>query len=189
MKILRTKVFKTLVSIFIVGLLLGIVVYIISDKSDNYIINYFNLFKQDTFNYMGGLYNTAYNSYKYAFFIWILGFIPILSFIILFVVIFRGISLGFVISSIICSFGIKGVILSLILLFTAVINEMVFLLLGYYGINMSYKIFNIIKDNKQINIRSFFKNYFFIYSIFLLILLSSSLIETYISSNIIKYVI
>ena len=189
MKIIKSRLFKALVILFVCGIILGIISYYIIPKNNN-IINYYELLDSGKYNYLNNfVYSLTYN-YKYSFIIWICGIIFFLILLIPFIIIFRGITVGYTIISIIYSFKLKGLIMSLILLFPCVlVNEIVYLLLSYYSINFSYKIYKAIKYNKNINIKSFSKNYFYIFIISLLLLSISSLFEIYISSNLIKIVI
>jgi len=189
MKIIKSRIFKILIALFIVGFFLGIISNLLMNDN-NSIINYFSLIEQNKFNYFSSLINSIFTNYKYALIIWISGIVFFLSFIIPFIIVFRGISVGFTICGIICSFKLKGLLYALIFLIPSIlINELVYLFLSYYSINFSLKVFNAIKNNKLINIKSFSKNYLYIFLIFLGILLMSSLFEIYITSNIIKFVI
>ena len=189
MKIIKNRVFKILVILFIVGFFLGIIFNIIINDNSK-LINYFTLIKDGSFNYLNGFISSMCYNYKIAFIIWIIGIVFFLFLLIPFIIIFRGISLGFTLCGIICSFGIKGLIIGLIMLFPCILlNEFVYILLSYYSINFSYKCFKVIKTNKLINIRSFIKNYFYIFTIILSCLLISSLFEIFITSNILKFVL
>ena len=190
MKIIKNKLFKVLIVLFILGFVLGIISYLLLDVENNSIINYFSLLKDNKFNYFNGFINSIKYNYKYAFLLWIFGICLFLSFIIPFIIIYRGISVGFTLFSIIYTFKLKGLIMALILVFPVIlVNELIFILLSYYAIKFSYREFNIIKNNKSINLKSFIKNYFIIFIIFLGVLLLNSIFEIYISSNIIKFVI
>ena len=189
MKIINSRLFKVLVLLFLVGLFLGIMsFFIIKDKSS--IINYLYLIKNGNINYIKTFISILINNYKYALIIWIFGIIFIISFIIPFIIIFRGIFIGFTLFSIIIAFKLKGLLIALIILFpSAIINEFIYILLSYYSINFSNKMFDAYKNNKSINIRSFSINYLYIFLILISILLLTTLFETYISSNIVKFVI
>ena len=189
MKIFNSRLFKVLIVLFIFGFLLGIVSFIVI-KDNSGIINYFESLKNNDYISFSSFISLLISNYKYAFIIWILGILFFLSIITPFIIIFRGILVGFTISSIIYSFHIKGLLYAFIMLFPCtIINELVFILLSFYSINFSFKLFNIFKNNKFINIRSFTKNYFYIFLILLVTLLLSSLFETYITSNIIRFMI
>ena len=190
MKIINNKIFKSLVLIFVLGILLGVISYFILGLKNSNIINYFETLKNERFNYSIGLFNSIKYNYKYIFFIWIFGIIFILSIFIPFIVCFRGFSVGFTISLIIYTFKIKGLLYAVILLFPCIIiNELIYLLQSYYSINFSIKIFKAFKYNKTITLKYFFKNYVYRVAIFLIILTISSLFEIYITSNIIKFVL
>ena len=190
MKIIKSRIFKALVIIFITGFILGIISYFILENSNDSIINYFSLLKESKYNYSNGLLISLIQNYKYSFIIWILGILFIFSVFIPFIILYRGISIGLTLFSIIVCYKTKGLIISLLLLFpTTIINEFIYLLLSYYSINFSIKTYKYIKNNKMINIKSFYRNYFLILVISLCALLISSLFEIYITSNIIKYVL
>ncbi|MBR4178409.1 MAG: stage II sporulation protein M [Bacilli bacterium] len=190
MKIIKSRLFKALVILLIVGFILGIISYFILDNSNDSIINYFSLLKESKLNYSNSLLISLIQNYKYSIIIWILGIIFMFSFIIPFIILYRGISLGLTLFSIIVIFKTKGLLISFILLFpTVLLNELIFLLLSYYAINFSLKVYRSIKNNKMINIKSFSRNYFYIFLISLGLLLLSSIFEIYITSNIIKYVL
>ena len=188
MKIINSKIFKTLVLLFVVGFVFGIVFFIFGSKNNTF--NYYNDLENGNINYFISLFKTLLFNYKYAFVIWICGLLFVLSFFIPLIVTFRGVCLGFLVSTTIYIFKIKGLIISLIILFPCtIINELLYLFLSYYAINNAIKIYNAIKKDKMINIRLFFKNYYLKFIVFLFVLLVSSLFEVYITSNIIKFML
>lgn len=191
MKIINSKIFKILVVTLVIGFIIGIISFIFMDKSSlqSSIINYINLIKNDNYNYSNGLILSIISNIKYSSIIWITGIIFFCSLVIPLIIIYRGISLSLTISAIIYTYKLKGVLYALIIVFPTILNELIFLFLSYYSINFSIKCFNTIKNNKDINLRSFIKNYFYIFLILSLLLIISSLIEIYLCSNIIKFVV
>lgn len=191
MKIINSKIFKILVVTLVIGFIIGIISFIFMDKSSlqSSIINYINLIKNDNYNYTNGLILSIMSNIKYSSIIWISGIIFFCSLVIPLIIIYRGISLSLTISTIIYTYKLKGVLYALIIVFPTILNELTFLFLSYYSINFSIKCFNTIKNNKDINLRSFIKNYFYIFLILSLLLIISSLIEIYLCSNIIKFVV
>ena len=103
MKIIKSRLFKILVILFIFGFILGIISFYIS-KYNSFIIDYFNMIENNNYNHFEYLISTLISNYKYAFIIWIFGIIFFLSVITPFIIIFRGISVGFTIFSIILTF-------------------------------------------------------------------------------------
>ena len=191
MKIINSKIFKILVVTLVIGFIIGIISFIFMDKSSlqSSIINYINLIKNDNYNYSNGLISSIISNIKYSSIIWISGIIFFCSLIIPLIIIYRGISLSLTISTIIYTYKLKGMLYALIIVFPTILNEIIFLFLSYYSINFSIKCYNTIKNNKDINLRSFIKNYFYIFLILSLLLIISSIIEIYLCSNIIKYVV
>ena len=191
MKIINSKIFKILVVTLVIGFIIGIISFIFMDKTSlqSSIINYINLIKNDSYNYSNGLISSIISNIKYSSIVWISGIIFFCSLIIPLIIIYRGISLSLTISTIIYTYKLKGMLYALIIVFPTILNEIIFLFLSYYSINFSIKCFNTIKNNKDINLRSFIKNYFYIFLILSLLLIISSIIEIYLCSNIIKYVV
>ena len=191
MKIINSKIFKILVVTLVIGFIIGIISFIFMDKTSlqSSIINYINLIKNDSYNYSNGLISSIISNIKYSSIIWISGIIFFCSLIIPLIIIYRGISLSLTISTIIYTYKLKGTLYALIMVFPTILNEIIFLFLSYYSINFSIKCYNTIKNNKDINLRLFIKNYFYIFLILSLLLIISSIIEIYLCSNIIKYVV
>lgn len=192
MKIIKSRIFKVLILLFILGLLFGVISFIFMDKAslENYTLNYVDLISKNNFDYIKGLINTLISNYKYLSILWIFGIIFFLFPLVPLIIIYRGISIGLMISSIIYSFKLKGFLYALIMLFPAkIINELIYIIMSYYSISFSLKIYNAIKTNKSINITSFSKNYFYILLIFIVALTLTSIFEVYLSTNIIKLVI
>lgn len=191
MKIINSKIFKILVVTLVIGFIIGIISFIFMDKSSlqSSIINYINLIKNDNYNYTNGLILSIISNIKYSSIIWISGIIFFCSLVIPLIIIYRGISLSLTISTIIYTYKLKGVLYALIIVFPTILNEIIFIFLSYYSLSFSIKCFNTIKNNKDINLRSFIKNYFYIFLILSLLLIISSLIEIYLCSNIIKFVV
>ncbi len=194
MKILKSKVFLSLIIIFCLGLILGIVSFYLVNELDKIninenLINYFTNIDDDNISYSNGIFYSIVSNVKVISLIWLCGLIFILVFIIPFIIIFRGILFTFTIFNIISVFSLKGFIYALILLFPVAIINILLLFISYYSINFSIKCYKAFKYNKNINLKDFIKNYFIIYLIFLFISITISFIEVYFISNILKFVV
>lgn len=191
MKIIKSKIFKILVVSLVIGFIIGIISFIFIDKKEisSSIINYINLIKNNDFNHINGFITSTLSNLKYSSIIWISGIIFFCSVIIPLIIIYRGISLSLTICTIIYTYKLKGLLYALIIVFPSILNEAILLFLSYYSISFSIKCFNTIKNNKDINLRLFIKNYFYIFLILSLFLTISSVIEIYLCSNIIKFVV
>ena len=191
MNIIKSKIFRLLVLLYIVGVILGIVSYFICNISilDDSVISYFGLFEGD-FNYIDSLINSFCMSFKNSFFLFIVGLLIIGVFIIPLFIIFKGICNSLLIISIIRCFHMKGVILCFILvLFSILVKDFIYFIISYYSFNISIKEIKIIRNNKMINFIEFYKNYFLRYIILFIFLILINIFEVYILSNIIKYII
>ena len=191
MKIIKSRIFKALTLIVMISILLGIISFIITNKKEikSDLINYITLIKNGKFNYTNSLITSLFNNFKYSFLIWVFGIIFIFSFISILLIVYKGISLGFMLSGIIYTFKVKGLLYGLILSIPCILNIFIYIVLAYYSINFSIKSLNAFRNNRQINYKSFYINYIYIYLILLIILIISSLIETYICSNLLKFVL
>lgn len=191
MKILKNKMLCITLLIYFIGIIFGIISFFLID---NNIINesidvYFNSYSS-SFNYLSGLLNTNVYNLCFSFFIWVSGFFIIGIIIAPLLIFLKAFSLGITLISIIVQFKLKGVLLAFILFLSNVLLfDLIFMFLSYYSINLSLKTFNIIKNNKSINIRLFYKNYIFRYLIFIFTLFLTSLFDIYVLSNLIKYII
>ena len=191
MNIINSKIFRILVLVYIIGVILGIVSFVICDTSivNDSIISYFDLFSGNI-RYGESILNSFCFSFKNSFFIFICGLLVIGIVLIPFLVIFKGIFDSLVIISIIECFHIKGLILGFILcLFSILVKNFIYLILSYYSFNISIKEIKVIKDNKNIHFNLFYKNYILRYIILFIFLLFINVFEVYILSNIIKYII
>lgn len=191
MKIIKSRLFKTMFLIFLFGIIIGIISYIFIKKDivNNNMINYIKLITNNNYNKFNMLITNIFNDTKYYSLIWIFGIIFIFSLFIPLLVIYKGISIGFTISTIIYTFNIKGILYSLIIVFPSILKSILFILLSYYSINISYKLYLSFKDNNFTNIKKSLLNYLYIYLILFIILIIISLIETYICLNILKIVV
>ena len=194
MKIFKSRLFKAIIIIFIVGLLCGFIGFIflnndykkeLSDSFNNYIL----LIKNSKFNYLNSFIKCTTSNYKYSFLLCVFGISFIFIILIPLFIFFSGIIFSFSLFSIIYTFKLKGLLYALILLFPSILNNFIYILISYYSINLGFKVFNAYKNNKNVNFKSFFRNYIFVFLILNICFIVTSLFETYISSNIIKFIV
>jgi len=194
MNIFRTKLIKSFLVLIIVGFIIGVVLYFISSSADKINLseslnNYFNAIKNESFNYKEGLFDTVVYNFQYITIIWVCGIIFILVFLIPIILLIKSIYLGFTIINVLSVFKLKGILYTIILSLPSIINLIIFLIMSYYSIKFANKIYHAIKNNLSINIKGFIKNYIIIFLILSFILLISSFLETYVISNILRFVI
>lgn len=177
----------------IITIILGALFYfIISDQDQtlvtNTIKNFFSEIKKgDNLNYGASLINSLITNSFYVLLIWLLGISIIGLPIIILMIGYKCFIMGFSISSIISIYGFKGIIGAiayttphqLLYLFTL-------MLLGFYAINFSIRLFNYLFLKKYINFKDIMKRYTKILLICIISSILLSLFETFISTYFIK---
>ena len=133
--------------------------------------------------------NALFVNFSYAIIIWILG-ISVIGLVINFIAnYFKSFILGFSISSLIYTYGFKGLMLAFIYIIpTQLINIIICLILGVYTIMMTNMLIKTIFKKPQ-NLKKFFKKYLLILGIVCVMALISSLSEAYILPHLLKIVI
>ena len=165
---------------FVVGILF---IFFISKENLSYIseslISYFN---NISINF-SIFFKNLLNNYIIILIIWMLGISIIGVPLVLFIFLFKSFILGFSVSSLIYSFRLKGILLSLIhLLPGKVIFIVILLLLTFYSISFSIKLFISLFLKKQINFRESMDKYFKILLICLITTLIITLYDSFISN-------
>ena len=181
------KKYLFLITVTLIGIISGILFIIfISNKDkllvkDNIesIINTINNHKLDTFKVF---INSLWSNILSLLFIYLLAISIIgMPLIILFLFI-KGFTFGFSISSLINTYHFKGILLSLSYLFPHhFILLIIYILLGFYSINFSIRLFRYLFLKENINLLYYFKNLNKILLISFIIVIICSLIETFLS--------
>lgn len=194
MKIIKTRIFKMLFYIFLIGLILGIISFFILNKSDKFIIkdNIISLIdniKLGSVKYPNTIFLYVSNNLKVISIIWILGLLCLSLFIVPLIIIYNGILLSFNIISIIYSYSFKGIILSFLYAFPSIIINILLLFISYYSINQGIRTYKLLKSEKMISLKKYIKNYVLIYLILSLLLVLLSILEIFYISFIVKFVV
>ena len=185
-----------IISILFLGVILGSVYANIIGLNDrNLVIDKIKVFvdniNSNSLNTFLVFKNSVGINFSYMLFIWILG-MSIIGIIFNIILLFlKGFIFGFSIASFIITYGIKGIVLSIIyLIFGQLLNIIFITILAIYSILFSVKLIkNIINKDKDQKFSVFIKNYFIILVICILVALISSVSETFILPALIKLVI
>ena len=184
----QKKLYLILIGLAIIGFIIGCLFIFILSKDNNSFIkdnltNYFNNIKP-SFNL---LFKTIFNYFIYIITIWILGISIIGIPIVIFMYLFKCFILGFSLSSIINSFGFKGILIALFDLFPHKISFIIVLLLvTFYSVSFSIKLIKHLFFKRPINFRESMNKYFKILIISLSISLVISIYEVFISPYLIN---
>ena len=192
--IIRQKKFYIfLIGLVLVGFISGaLFIFFLNEADKKDIINeisaFFHLIKTSIgINYTKSLFNTLGINILYVLLIWILG-ISIIGFpIILGILFFKSFIVGFSFSSIILTYGIKGLLGSFLYTFPhQIIILVIYLLLGFYSLGFCYKLFRHIFFKQTINFKYAINRYTRILLICIISTIVLSLYEVFISTYLMK---
>ena len=192
--IIRQKKFYVfLIALLVVGFISGAIFVLFlndADKKDitNEIINFFNLVKTSAgINYSKSLISTFSINLLYIFLIWLLG-ISLIGFPIIIGLLFiKSFIIGFSFSSIIFTYGFKGIIGGFLYIFPHhIIMLILYLLLGFYSLSFCYKLFSHLFLKQTINFRYGMNRYTKILLLCTMVTILLSLYEVFISTYLMK---
>ncbi len=194
-KLIDKRIIKTLVIVFILGFIGGILFLILTNKLDKLIIKneieeYFNLFKDNKIVGLDNLINSFKNNITYITIILVSNIVFVLCPLTYFVNFYKGFLIGFLMSSIILTFKFKGIFYSLLVLIPhQLIMNLLIIIYSSIMIKFAFKLFNAYKNKENINIRLFTEKILILFMGALFITLISSLLEIYLNSIIMRLVI
>lgn len=186
LKKLKTK--KVFIIIFIVTLLafiIGILLVSIESKDNKELITtslttFFNNIKENKLNTQTLLYKSITNNLIINIIVWLLGISIIGLPIVLIILGFKSLTIGFTISSILYTYKLNGLIKAIIYIIPNIINLFVLFVLTYYSINFSLMLFNYLFRKKEYNKKLIVNRYLKLLILSLLISILTSVIETFI---------
>lgn len=189
----QKKLYRIIITLMIFGIISGILfIFFISKESKTKALvsikNFFDLMNTSTgINYGKSLLNTLVNNIGYVLLIWLLG-ISIIGLLITIVLAFmKSFIVGFSISSIISCYKAKGILGAFLYVFPhQIIILFIYLLLSFYSISFSIKLFKSLFLKQTINFRVVMQKYIKILLISLIGIIIVSLYEVFISTYFIK---
>lgn len=189
----QKKLYRIIITLMIFGIISGILfIFFISKESKTKALvsikNFFDLMNTSTgVNYGKSLLNTLVNNIGYVLLIWLLG-ISIIGLPITIVLAFmKSFIVGFSISSIISCYKAKGILGAFLYVFPhQIIILFIYLLLSFYSISFSIKLFKSLFLKQTINFRVVMQKYIKILLISLIGIIIVSLYEVFISTYFIK---
>lgn len=189
----QKKLYRIIITLMLFGIISGILfIFFISKESKTKALvsikNFFDLMNTSTgINYGKSLLNTLINNIGYVLLIWLLG-ISIIGLPITIVLAFmKSFIVGFSISSIISCYKAKGILGAFLYVFPhQIIILFIYLLLSFYSISFSIKLFKSLFLKQTINFRVVMQKYIKILLISLIGIIIVSLYEVFISTYFIK---
>ena len=192
---LKKKQYKYLflVTLIVLGILSGIILSNILSYNDKKIIGervreyFLNLNNGNNLNYLKNLLNSLKVNFIYFFLLILFGLSIVGVILNPFILFFKSLIIGFTIGIMINVYHYKGIVLGLFNIFPhQIINIFVYMVMSFYGMILSIKIFRLIFFKEQFNISSFRKKYIKVIGIGFVLLLFSSLYETFLGDLILK---
>lgn len=186
----QKKIYLIFISIILISLFLGFFFYfIISDSNKELVINiqkdFFN--NLDNVKYINSFFSSLFSNFIYIFLIFVLGLSVIGIIFIILILLIKSFIIGFSISSIIGTFGFKGILLSFIYIFPhQILFLIILLLMSYYGCGFSIKLFKHIFKKSVVNFRKLKEKYLYIFFICLGSSLVCSLYEVFVMPYLLK---
>lgn len=182
-----------LLTIILIGFISGIIFSNILSYNDhqeisNTLKDYFLGIKNNkNINYLGNFLNIFSVNYLYMLLIWIFGLSIIGIILNPFILYFKSFVIGFSVGIIISVYSYLGILGSLLYLFPhLLINLLVYTLLSFYGIKLSIKLFKALFLHKNFNFQDFMKKYLKILGVASIILLITTLYETFLADFVMK---
>ena len=189
------KINYFILGLIILGIISGTIFFIIINNDEKTAVikqinNFFKDIDTNTINNGLAFKNAFYSNTLLVVIIWILGMSVIGMFINIFLVYLKSFIIGFSISSIIGTYGIKGIPASIIYVFPhQIINILAISIMGIYSIIFSIYIIKLIIKKNNNNNRNMIKKYMLIFIITIIMILISSLLEAYFLPAIMKLIV
>lgn len=183
----QKKKYLFLIAITVVGIISGILFIFFISKEDKSLVRdelsaFFTSIQNNQINYLSTFINSIFTNITYLIILWILGISVIGIPIIIFLIFLKGFIFGFSFSSIIYIYGIKGIPLSISSQVPhSFILLVLLILVGFYAINFSVRLFRVLFLKESINLIPYFKKYNQIVAICAVGVLFCSLLETFLS--------
>lgn len=183
----QKKKYLFLTIITVIGIISGILFIFFISKEDkslvkNELSHFITYIQSNKINYIATFMNSILTNLTYLIVFWLLGISIIGIPIIIFLLFLRGFILGFSFSSIISIYGIRGIPLSIASQIPhSFVFLIIFLLIGFYAINFSVRLFQVLFLRENINLTPYFKRYNQIMFISIIGILICCLLETFLS--------
>lgn len=178
------------------GIISGTIFFLALNETDKKLVveqitNFFLNINNNNINNFNAFKNSLIENFVFVILIWILGMSIIGVIVNIFMMYLKGFILGFTLSSFFLIYGYKGLLAGTIYLVpAALINILITLIVGVYSVILTSYLWKIIfMKDKSNNIGKFLKKYLLILVICLILVLISSLCESFLVPALLKLVI
>lgn len=198
-QIVKTFIPSKKLSIFVLivaslGIISGAIFLVMINQNDkSVVINELNGFlsniNSNSINNVQALKNSLFNNYVYIVLIFILGLSLIGTLVNLFFTYIKGFILGFSISSLIYTYGVKGILASVIYIVPVIVNLFLIVLITSYTLVMAKYLYTLILGNRNTGFKMFLKKYFIIFIVVSVVTIFTSLMESFLTPALFKLVV
>ena len=192
---INKKIFVFLFVLMLIGIIAGSIFTTILNNSDkelviNHLNNFIDNINNDKLDYLFALKNNLITNISYVILIWLLG-ISVIGLPIIIIMFFtKCFILGFSVGSVLTTFKLKGILVSLVYVFPGQVISLLFLLLlMMYSMSFTFKLIYAILKKKSIDFKLIMNKYFKILLIVLGVIILMSLYDTYLMPRLIKLLI
>lgn len=190
-KILDKRIMVVNLALFVLGIIAGIIFLFFTSSVDkliikNEILEFFDILGENSASFSNVI-TSFKNNMMYVTVVTISSIIYILAPVILFVNFYKGMLVGFLISSVVMTFKIKGIFYSILIVFPHhILMAFILIVYGSIMLHFSYKLARGTYKNESINLKTFIKKVGVLYLAVMLVCFVSSLLEIYFSPILIK---
>lgn len=181
--------------IVILGIITGSIFIVVLNSTDKslvteYISSFMDNIKNNNIIVNDIIKNVFINNSLVILIISIIGFTFFLFPINILILFYKAFIIGFSLASIILTYNIKGILISLVYIFPhLIINILLFSLLTAFTLKLSIKMINYIIKKKEVNMRAYFNKYIYILILSIIIISITSLYESFIVTYLLKLVV
>lgn len=189
--ILKRKLLIGLLIGLVLSFIMGVLFISILGKDNGLLVktsvnSYFEGINLGNINYLNGFSTIFFNRLLLLIIIWIMGISIIGIFIVIAILLFKSFLIGFSLSSIIYTFGLKGILVGCIYMIPEIISLFIIFLLSYYSINFSIMLFNYLFRKKEISRVLVVRRYLKLLIICIGLFLCLSLIDVFVIPNFLR---
>lgn len=187
----KRRLFKILLVLMILSFLFGVLYVAILSENDKALIKssmdaFFASIQSNSYLQNDAFSHNVLSNVVLSFLVWLLGISMIGIPISVFYLVFKSFVFGFSLSSMIYTYGISGIVPSIIYSFPLFLNLGIIFLLTFYAVNFSKKLYWYLFKKREIDLKKMIRVYSKFLGILLIILLINSLLSSYLVPILLK---
>lgn len=179
----KRKLFSFLIILFCISILIGILYFFLGSKSNknmtlDYYTDFFSAIKNSKVNYLECIINSFSSNVLENIVLFLLSISIIGVFFVFLMFIFHSFTLGYVISSFLYFYKLKGIFAVIIYIIPLIIRIFLLFILTFYSFNFANRFYSFLVKKKDIDIKSYFRRYCKVFLFVLILFVFNSLVES-----------